>query len=127
MTVTQSQSGTIFKVPVAIDIYNGANKTRYKVWAQNKTDTFSFGSSTRPDLVNFDGDKMLLCKKAENKTLDEYIHQYKYGGTYVDRRESIDFASQHQDDPKAVAFLKAALKDKYDGLRMVAVTQLDMH
>jgi aminopeptidase N len=124
--VSQSQAGTIFKVPVAIDIYNGSSKTRYKVWVQNKVDTFSFASSTKPDLVNFDGDKMLLCTKTENKTLDEYIHQYKYAGTYVDRREAIDFASQHQDDVKAVAFLKAALKDKYDGLRMIAITQLDM-
>jgi aminopeptidase N len=124
--VSQSQAGTIFKVPVAFDIYIGANKTRYKVWVQNKTDTFSFASTAKPDLVNFDGDKMLLCTKTENKTLDEYIHQYKYAGTYVDRREAIDFASQHQDDPRAIAFLKTALKDKYDGLRMVAITQLDM-
>jgi aminopeptidase N len=126
VTVSQSQLGTIFKVPVAIDIYNGANKTRYKVWVQNKMDTFSFASSTKPDLVNFDGDKMLLCTKSENKTLDEYIHQYKYAGTYVDRREAIDFASQHQDDVRAIAFLKTALKDRYEGLRMIAVTQLDM-
>ena len=124
--VSQLQTGSIFKVPVAIDIYNGANKARYKVWVQNKADTFSFASTTKPDLVNFDGDKMLLCTKIENKTLDEYIHQYKYAGTYVDRREAIDFASQHQDDSRAVAFLKTALKDKYDGLRLVAVTQLDM-
>jgi aminopeptidase N len=126
VTVSQSQLGTIFKVPVAIDIYNGANKTRYKVWVQNKMDTFSFASSTKPDLVNFDGDKMLLCTKSENKTLDEYIHQYKYAGTYVDRREAVEFASQHQDDARAIAFLKTALKDRYEGLRMIAVTQLDM-
>ena len=111
MIVNQTQAGDkIFKLPVAIDIYNGANKTRYKVWAQNKSDTFSFASSTKPDLVNFDGDKILLCTKKENKTLDEYIHQYKYAGSYLDRREAIDFASKHQDDAKAVAFLKTALK-----------------
>src|SRR5436190_4119616 len=124
--VGQSQAGAIFKLPVAIDIYNGNNKTRYKVWVQNKLDTFSFASTARPDLVNFDADKMLLCNKTENKTLDEYIYQYKYAGTYVDRREAIDFASHHQDDPKAVAFFKTALRDKYDGLRKLAVTLLDM-
>jgi aminopeptidase N len=125
--VKQTQtSEKIFKLPVAVDIYNGPNKTRYKVWAQNKIDSFSFGSATKPDLVNFDGDKILLCIKKENKTLDEYIHQYKYAGSYLDRREAIDFASKHQDDPKAVAFLKTSLKDKYDGLRSLAIGRLDM-
>jgi len=125
--VNQAQAGDkIFKLPVAIDVYNGPTKTRYKVWAQNKSDTFSFRSSTKPDLVNFDGDKILLCTKKENKTMDEYIHQYKYAGSYVDRREAIDFASKHQDDVKAVGFLKTALKDKYDGLRSFSLGRIDM-
>jgi aminopeptidase N len=125
--VNQTQTGDkIFKLPIAIDIYNGANKLRYKVWVQNKADTFSFAATAKPDLVNFDGDKILLCIKKENKTLDEYIHQYKYAGTYLDRREAIDFASKQQDDPKALAFLKTALKDKYEGLRNFAIGKLDM-
>ena len=125
--VNQTQAGDkIFKLPVAIDVYNGANKTRYKVWAQNKSDTFSFAAASKPDFVNFDGDKILLCSKKENKTLDEYIHQYKYAGTYLDRREAIEFASKHQDDANAVTFLKTALKDKYEGLRNFTVSRLDM-
>jgi len=124
--VNQTQSGDkIFKLPVAIDIYNGANKTRYNVWAKNKADTFYFNTDKKPELVNFDGDKILLCTKKENKTLDEYIHQYKYAGSYLDRREAIDFASKKQDDPKAVEFLKTALKDKYDGLRNFTINRLD--
>ena len=126
VVVNQTQADKVFKLPIMIDIYNGANKTRHKVWVQNKIDTFSFAADSKPDLVNFDGDKILLCVKEENKTLDEYIHQYKYAAIYLDRREAIDFASKHQDDPKAVAFLKTALKDKYEGLRNFAVTKLDM-
>src|SRR5436190_420423 len=124
--VNQTQGDKVFKLPVAIDIYNGANKTRYKVWAQNKADTFSFAAASKPDLVNFDGDKILLCTKKENKTLDEYMHQYKYAGSYLDRREAIDFASKHQDDAKAVGFLKATLKDKYEGLRSFTLSRIDM-
>ena len=103
-----------------------ANKTRYNVWDQDKTDTFYFNADKKPDLVNFDGDKILLCTKKENKTLDEYIYQYKYAGTYLDRREAIDFAAKHQDDEKAVKFLKMALKDKFDGLRNFAMSKLDL-
>ena len=59
----------IFKFPLAIDVYSeGANKKRYKVWVENKTDTFYFPSDSKPSLVNVDADKVLLCKKTDNKT-----------------------------------------------------------
>jgi len=93
---------------------------------QNKLDSFSFTANSRPDLVNFDGDKILLAEKKENKTLDNYIHQYKYAGTYLDRREAIDAASKNQDDPKAVELLKTALTDKYHGLRSFALNKLNL-
>ena len=35
----------IFKLPIAIDVYNGANKVRYNVWANNAVDTFTFNYS----------------------------------------------------------------------------------
>jgi len=125
--VKQVQEGDkVFKLPVAVDVYKGADKKRYNVWVQNKTDTFYFDAATKPDLVNFDGDKILLTEKKENKTLDEYIHQYKYAGSYVDRREAIGFAGEHQEDPKAVALLKLSLKDKYEGLRRLTLNAIDM-
>lgn len=125
--VKQTQSGEkVFKLPVAIDVYNGGTKNRYKVWVQNRTDTFSFTYNSRPDLVNVDGDKMLLAEKKDNKTLENFIHQYKYAGTYLDRREAIDAASKNQDDPKALALMKTALKDKYFGLRNFTITKLDL-
>ncbi len=127
VVVKQNQSGEkLFKLPVAIDVYNGAAKTRYNVWAQNRVDTFSFDAATQPDLVNFDGDKILLCTKTENKTIDNYIHQYKYAAKYLDRREAIDFALKNQDDPKAIALLKDALKDKYEGLRSYTISKLNL-
>jgi aminopeptidase N len=127
VVVSQTQSGDkVFKLPVAVDVFNGATKTRYQVWVKNKIDTFYFPSANKPDLVNFDGDKILLTTKKENKTLEEYIHQYKYAGNYLDRREAIDFAAKKQDDPKAVELLRTALKDPYKGLRGYAISKLDL-
>lgn len=124
--VKQTQeSGKLFRLPLAIDVYNGAKKTRYNVWASHAVDTFTFSYTQHPDLVNVDGDKILLWAKKDNKTLDNYIHQYKYAGNYVDRREAIDFAAQNQEDAKAVALLKTALNDKYYKLRNLAISRLD--
>jgi aminopeptidase N len=124
--VNQTQeSGKVFRLPIAIDVYNGASKTRHQVWIENKTDTFTFSYNTPPDLVNVDGDKILLCEKTDNKTLDNFIHQFKYAGLYVDRREAIDFCSKHEDDPKALELMKAGLKDPFYRIRDFTLSKLD--
>ena len=120
------KSGKLFTLPIAVDIYNGANKVRYNVWAKNAVDTFTFNYSKHPDLVNVDGDKIMLWNKKDNKTLDNFIHQYKYAGKYLDRLEAIQFAAKKQDDPKALELLKTALKDKYHGLRNTTLFSLDL-
>jgi len=124
--VEQTQDAdNLFRLPIAIDVYNGPNKERHKVWIENKTDTFTFSYKTRPDLVNVDGDKVLLCQKEDNKTLENFIHQYKYAANYVDRREAVDYCAKHQDEAKAVDLLKTAVKDKYYRIRSFALGKLD--
>ncbi len=127
MVVKQTQSGQIFRLPVAVDIYHGAKKLRNQIWVNKPVDTFYFASATKPDLVNFDGDKVMLMEKTDNsKTLDEYIHQYNYAGKYLDRREAIDYAGKKLDDPKAVALIKKAVKDPHFGLRNFALSKVDI-
>lgn len=124
--VNQTQEGgKVFRLPIAIDVYNGASKQRHHVWIENKTDTFTFSYTTHPDLVNVDGDKILLCEKTDNKTLDNFVNQFKYAGLYLDRREAIDYCSKHQDDPKAIELMKAGLKDRYYRLRNFTLSKLD--
>ncbi|MBO9573510.1 MAG: M1 family peptidase, partial [Chitinophagaceae bacterium] len=123
--VKQLQGAKIFRLPIKVDVYNGSNKTSHNVWLENKTDTLTFNYTTKPDLVNVDADKILLVEKTDNKTLDNFIHQYKYAGNYLDRREAIDFASQ-SDDPKATELMKLALKDKFFQLRTYAISKLNL-
>ncbi|MGC1392521.1 MAG: M1 family metallopeptidase [Bacteroidales bacterium] len=123
--IKQTQTGKIFRLPIAVDVYQGADKKRYKVWIEHQADTFLFHTLNKPDLINVDGDKILLCEKTEHKTLDNYIFQYKNAGLYLDRREAIDFAAKNQsDDHNALDFLKTALKDRYPGLRLYTLQKL---
>ena len=124
--INQTQTGNVFKLPFAIDVYEGGNKKRYKVWMEHQADTFSFPANAKPDLINVDGDKMLLCEKTDNKTLDEFIYQYKHAGLYTDRREAINFAAKFQTDAKALDFLKIALNDKSDRLRNFTISKLNI-
>ncbi|MEI7736482.1 MAG: M1 family metallopeptidase [Ferruginibacter sp.] len=115
---TQS-SGKIFRLPIAIDVYNGATKKRYSVWAENKVDTFTFNYTQRPDLINVDGDKILLCEKTDNKTAANFIHQIKYAPLYLDRKEALDYFAK-----KGMQEMTAGLKDKYAPLRTYTIDKL---
>lgn len=118
--VEQKQaSGKIFILPVAIDIYQGTQKTRYPVWVKNKIDTFSFAVAQQPTLVNFDGDKALLCEKTENKTADNYKQQMKVAPLYMDRREALNYFSKHH-----LPELAWGLNDKFAGLRRLTLNYL---
>ncbi len=125
--VKQTQAERAFILPVAIDIYNGKNKTRHNVWVDQKDQTFTFPVNIKPDLVNFDGDKILLCEKTETgKSLANYIHQYTVAGLYVDRREAISGCASLQDSTAAVELLKTALRDRYPELRIFALHSADL-
>ncbi|MCR6720248.1 MAG: HEAT repeat domain-containing protein [Chitinophagaceae bacterium] len=120
------KSGKYFRLPIAVDIYNGNQKTRHTVWATNAVDSFHFSYTKRPDLINVDGDKVMLWNKKDNKTLENFIHQYNYAGKYLDRREAIEFAARNQTNANARALLVKALNDPSDILRRVAINSLDL-
>lgn len=126
-TVIVDQATTkMFTLPVKIDVWNGNTPTTYSVWVKNKIDTFSFAVPSKPNLINFDAEKKLLALKAENKTLDDYLFQYRHAKNYVDRREAIDAAAKSQAQTTAAEILMAAMRDPYAPLRARAVNVLDL-
>lgn len=122
----QTQEGQIFRLPMAIDIYAGGKKERHKICMNDKADTLTFKVATKPDLVNVDGDKVLLVNKTDNKSTDEYSFQYNNAPLYLDRFEAINAAAEKQSENAAQTVLVAALKDKYYGLRIKAINALHM-
>lgn len=128
VTVEQQQSGKkIFLLPVAIDIYVGGKKVRQQVTITDKVSTFTFPCETKPDLVNFDGDKVLLADKKEDRDINTYIFQYSHAPQYLDRREAIEACLKEQSsNPAALKVLAAALKDKFYGLRALTINGLKL-
>src|SRR5665647_931261 len=114
-------TGKIFKLPVAIDVYSqAANKKRYKVWLKNKSDTFYFASLQKPSLINVDADKVLLAIKNDHKSAEEFEQQYQYAPNYLDRREALEYFAKNK-----LSALANGLNDKYSGLRLFTLENLD--
>ena len=122
----QTQGGKAFILPFAVDIYAGGKKVRHNVWMRDMADTLTFAADQKPDLVNVDGDKILLAQKTDNKSLDEYVFQYFNAPLFLDRYEAIDAAAKYQKDKGAQKVLIAALHDKYYRLQIKAINALDM-
>ncbi len=120
VVIKQTQkTGKIFRFPIAIDIYNGSKKIRRNVWVENKTENFSFGYVTKPDLINVDADKIMLWVKTDNKTAENYEHQIKHAPNYLDRKEAIDYFAKNN-----LPELSLGLTDKFAPLRRSAIAQL---
>ncbi len=118
--VEQTQkSGKVFTLPIAVDVYNGSNKTRHNIWVKNKVDTFSFNYTVKPDLINVDGDKMLLAEKTDNKSEDNYKAQWQYAKNYLDRREAIDAFAK-----KSMPEVAKGLYDKFGGIRLHTIQKI---
>ncbi|HLX93316.1 MAG TPA: M1 family metallopeptidase [Puia sp.] len=121
----QEQAAQIFTMPVAIDVYAGGRKMQYRRWFLNEEDTFYLPAEVKPDLVNFDAEKVLLCEKNDHKSLDEFVFQYKNAGLYVDRIEALTFALKHQNDKKALLLIRNCLYDPNWRIRLAALNGLN--
>jgi aminopeptidase N len=120
VVVKQTQKGDkVFKMPVDIDVYIGKDKARNTVWLQNRVDTFYFNYGSKPSLVDFDGDRTLLCEKKETKTQEEYIVQYEKNNNYLARREAIDYFAKNK-----LPELALGIRDKFAGLRTYTLNKI---
>lgn len=118
--IKQTQNtGKVFTLPMAIDVYTAGNKERYNVVLDDLTDTFYFKAITMPELINVDADKILLLEKTDHKTEANFIAQWKYAKNYLDRREAIDFFAK-----KSMPEIAKGLNDKFFGLRNYTIQKL---
>ena len=108
-----------FILPIAIDVYNGPNKVRHNVWVRNLVDSFSFPYTVKPDLINVDGDKILLAEKIDNKSEDEFKAQWMYAKNYLDRKEALEVYAK-----KNMPEIAKGLYDKYSGLRTYSIQKI---
>ncbi|RZM27323.1 MAG: M1 family peptidase [Pedobacter sp.] len=126
VTISQTQQGQIFTVPMAVDVYLGNTKQRHQITLKDAVQTFSFLTPTEPDLINVDADKVVLWEKADQKSLHAYNFQYAHAPLYVDRLEAVLVAAKNLQDPESFNTLLAALKDPYYNIRLTTLKVLNL-
>ena len=114
----------LFRIPLYVDIYVGGKVERKKITVTKTDEVFEFAVDSKPDLLNVDAQKMLLCSKSEVKTLQELAFQYRNAPLYLDRYEAISKLASRGSDSLAAEVIIAALNDKFWGLRLDAIDAL---
>jgi aminopeptidase N len=128
VTLYQNQDTSttpIYVLPMAIDIYSNGKVERQNIVMDKAVQSFTFAASTRPDLVNVDAEKMLLCTKIDTKFLDEYVFQYNNAPLFKDRYEAVENLAIYQsENDNYRKLIEAALNDKHWAIRQAAVDTL---
>jgi len=125
VTVEQLQDlkkAPIFKLPLKIDIYIDGKVDTKEVVIDEVRNIFTFDVTSKPDFVNFDADKMLLCEKIDNhKTIEEWAFMYNNAPRYLDRYEALVKLAKSNEEI-AINTTISALNDKYDYIRRLAIS-----
>jgi len=127
LSITQSQNmenTPLYKLPIEVDVYAGGEVTRHSIMCDSIRQVFALPSATKPDLVNADAEKMLLCSKKDYKTKEAWIFMYRNAPRYLDRLEAIVQLSTYNDDTQAMIVLEEALNDLHWKIRLDATQYL---
>lgn len=114
----------LFKLPIAVDIYVNGKKERHKIVITKADETFEFDVLSKPDLINVDAEKMLLCAKEEQKSVAEWAFQYRNAPLYLDRNEAIIQLVENAKDSLAVQVILSALNDTFWHIRAEVIRAL---
>ena len=127
MTVKQEQDLSeepLFRIPVSVDIYENGKARREEITVSKKSETFTFACATKPDVINFDAEKMLTAVKTDKHSNSEWIALYRDAPLYQDRYEALQALSKDYSDgtPEAELILKA-MNDKNWKIRETAIAK----
>ncbi|PHR72913.1 MAG: peptidase M1 [Lutibacter sp.] len=126
VTIDIVQDENVFEFPLIIDVYEENGKASHKVWVDGQHRSFEFPLSSKLKAVVVEPTGTLLAEITHEKTLEEWIYQYKSAKNYTSRRSALEYIATHQDDAKAFKAMTKALNDNSFKLRIFALENLDL-
>ncbi|MCX6290676.1 MAG: M1 family metallopeptidase [Bacteroidetes bacterium] len=128
LTIEQTQNlqkNPLYKIPLLVDLYVNGKTERKKIIIEKTKEAFSFTLPSKPDLVNVDAEKMLLCTKADNKPKEDFIFQYYHAPLYLDRSEAISkIGNDYEANTAASKMMEDALGDQFWSIRSAAIRNI---
>lgn len=114
----------IYRLPIQIDFYKNGQRIRKKAEIDSQTEVLEFEMQERPDWVNFDARKMLLCEKVENKTTEQWFMQLEQGPLFMDRWEAMNAIIAENDSADLEQLIIVGMRDSFWKIRYDALDVL---
>jgi len=128
VTVEQKQdfeNNPLFRIPLLADVYHDGTVDHKKIVLEKAKEVFEWKYSSRPDLVNMDAERMLLCEKKDNKSKENYVFQFYHAPLYLDRFESLNkTGTDYEANTPLGKMMEDALKDRYWSIRVMALKNI---
>ena len=128
VTIEQTQDlqkNPLYKIPLLVDIYHDGKTDRKKITLEKMKEDFVFPLDSKPDLVNVDAEKMLLCVKTDNKPKEDFIFQFYHAPLYLDRYEALaKTGADYQINTPESRMMMDAMNDKFWNIRNTAVKNI---
>ena len=131
LTVTQTQETDnnvpgVFRLPTQVAVFTNGNSTptMYDVVVNERSQTFTFPSSVKPDVVIFDPRHDLLAQYDYTKSATELAAQFRGAPTVIDRILVMQRLGRKDDSAEKTATVSAALGDPFHGVRELGLQLL---
>ena len=125
ITIEQQQDFSttpLYKLPMQIAVHVEGKVKVERIVLDSVRQEFVFNCNTKPDLVNTDAQKMLLCSKTDHHTNEEWMYLYQHGTLFMDRLEALQKISKSYMELTAESnLMMSALNDPHPNLRMLAI------
>ena len=116
----------IFRLPIGVDIYEADGKAvRHNIEMTKRIQSFIFECASRPTLIDFDADRVLLAEFEEEHTDEEFLVQYKNSKKFLARLEALE-ALKEKDSPAIQNAFATALDDPSWYIRMQATGKVNI-
>lgn len=120
----------VYELPLEVDFYFDSTKIRKTIVLNHVQDTFLFVFDKPLQFANVDAEKSLVGEKFEEKSIAEYIAQFKLAPLYLDKLDAIRFFKQHKDLPEVQKAVTWGLSNKMpwmviECIRLLSVKSTD--
>lgn len=115
----------VFKIPFDLDIYSNGKKERRRIWVNTADQEIILPMVQKPDMVNVDAEKALVCTKDEYKPKEDWAYQYRHAPLFLDRLEALKNCARFTSDPEMGNIVYEALTDKSAEIREKAIALAD--
>lgn len=83
----------VYVLPVDVDVYANGTVVRHRITVDKRMQSFSIPSKTKPDLVVFDAERMLVGNVNQSYMQSEYEFLYTHSKLFQDRYDAVQWLS----------------------------------